>query len=200
MSVLAQDEFEQVKVLENAKYSLTNRFVFDADFSFLPLDAYYKPILAEAAMTYQFADLFAWEVGRFGYSLHNYDTKVEGAFNAALGDAVKSNGNRPQISENDLRLKDFRYRATSTLLMNLLYSKSNFFNRSISYHLWQIGVGGSYYNFKSKYQTGIDVVLRVRFFFNDHWNMTLRGGHTIGFMKGAPKSITFLGLGAGFAL
>lgn len=197
--VSGQDEFEEVRVLENAKYSLTNRLVVDADFSFLPLDAYYKPLLVEGALTYQFADLFAWEIARFGYSLVNYDTKLKSSINSQLSRVVNADGSSPQVSENDLRLNDFRYRASSTLFLNMLYSKSNFFNRSIAYYYWQVGLGGSYYNMKSKYQTGLDFVVRVRFFFDEHWSMTLRGGQTIGFLSDVPKNILFLGLGAAFA-
>jgi hypothetical protein len=190
--LFAQDEFEEVRVLDHPRYSLTRRLSFDADFNFLPLDAYFKPLLAEVSASYQPADWFSWEIARFGYSLVNIDTGLEGSMNVLA--APK------QVDERDLKLKDMKYHASSTGFFNLLYSKSNFFNQGITYYYWQIGSGVSYFSMKGGSQIGMDLGIRVRFFLNDHFNLTLRGGQTVGFKSGLPKNIMFMGLGVGFAI
>lgn len=190
----AQDEFEKVQVLESPRYSLLDRFVIDADFTYLPLDAYYKPLVLEAAVSYQFHDLMTWEIGRFGYSLYNYDTGLEDSINNTLSPVSQ------QVDEDELYLKRLRFRGSSTFFLNVFYSKSNFFNKSITYHQWQIGAGPSFYDMKSENQLGLDFVLKVRFFLNNQFSLNIRGGHTIGFKSDVPKNITFLTLGAGFAL
>jgi hypothetical protein len=191
--ILAQDEFEKVQVLESPRYSLLDRFVVDGDFSYLPLDAYFKPLLLEASVTYQPMDLFSWEIGRFGYSVLNYDTALRDNINAQLATVSQV------VDPDDLHLERLRFRASSTAFLNLFYSKSNLLNRSVAYHQWAIGVGPSYYDMRSKSQMGVDLVMKVRFFIDDHFSVNIRGGHTIGFKDKVPKNITFLTLGAGFA-
>jgi len=194
VNVQAQDEFEKVQVLESPRFSLLNRFAFDANLTFLPLDAYFKPIILEGAVTYQPSDLLSWEIARFGYAIHNFDTGLETSVNAQLAPVSKS------VDPNDLSFSKMRYRASSTLFLNMLYSKSNFFNRSITYHQWEVGAGPAYYDMDGKDQFGIDLVLKVRFFLDNSWSVNIRGGQTIGFKSKVPKNITFLSLGVGFAL
>lgn len=196
MNAYAQDEFEEVKVLDHPKYSLTGRFSVDADIVYLPLDAYYKPILGEIAVSFQPVDWFSWEVGRFGYSLTNYDT----GFYTIINNRLAGTGKEFDPNDPTLINKDLRFHASSTGYFNLLYSKSNFFNQAIVYHYWQLGTGVSYYDFKQKSQTALDIVLRARFFFHKHFMVQIRGGHSIGFNEDTPGNITFLGLGVGFAI
>ncbi|MDB5037594.1 MAG: hypothetical protein JWQ35_1122 [Bacteriovoracaceae bacterium] len=191
----AQDEFEEVRALDHARYSLTKRIAVDADFTFLPIDAYYKPLLIEGAVSYQPADFFSWEIGRIGYSLTNINTGLDRSIN----NQFISVGSSLRVKEDELRMKDMRYHASSTAYFNLLYSKSNFFNKKVVYYYWQVGTGVSYYDFKHASQVGADLALRVRFFIDDHFSFSIRGGQTIGFKSSAPKNITFLGFGAGFA-
>src|SRR5437868_4944948 len=80
----AQDEFEKVEVLDHPHYSLTKRISLGAEFTYLPLDAYYKPMLIEGTLSYQFTDFLSWEVGRFGYSLANYNTGLSANINQQL--------------------------------------------------------------------------------------------------------------------
>jgi hypothetical protein len=189
----AQDEFEQVKVLDHPRFSLTDRFNVDLDFTFLPLDAYYKPLLIEGAISYQPVDWFSWEIGRFGYSLTNINSGLESTINALATPR--------RVNDEDLKLKELQYHAASIGYINLLYSKSNFFNQSIVYYYWQLGSGVSYYRMKHGDQLGLDVAMRVRFFINNHISINLHGGDTVGFKdkSSGPKNIMFLGLGAGFA-
>lgn len=190
-SILAQDEFEQVKVLDHPRYSLTDRVNLDADFTFLPLDGYYKPLLLEVAVSYQPVDWFSWEVARFGYSLVNIDSGLEGGINALA--------TPKRVADEDVLLKDMQMHFASTGYFNILYSKSNFFNQGVAYYYWQLGSGVSYYKMKHGKQIGTDIAMRVRFFLNDRFNLNLHGGDTIGFTSDGPKNIMFLGLGVGFA-
>lgn len=187
---MAQDEFEKVEVLDHPRYTLNDRFVLDLEISFLPLDAYYKPLNVETALSYQFTDFFTWEGVRVGYSLTNIDTGLKTAIERDNpGSAVTS----------ALELGDFRYKVGTAGYVNLLYSKSNLFNRSIIYHYWQVGLGTTYYDFTDTSQVTADVNVRVRFFLTDYLTANVRVGQSFGFKSGAPKSITNVGLGVGFA-
>lgn len=202
-NLFAQDRFEKVEVLDHPRYSLNKRLVLDAEFTFLPLDAYYKPLLLDGALSFQFFDWFSWEVIRAGFPIYNHDTGLNSTFEAIVDNEVNS-----RVAEEDeieftnvggQQLKDFKYRLGSTAFLNLLYSKSNWFNTGIVYHYWQAGIGGSYYDLGSVSQQSLDLVLRVRFFLNNHFMFNLRAAHSIGFKTDAPRNITSLGLGAGFA-
>ncbi len=193
-STMAQDEFEQVQVLDRPRYSLTRRADFVLDGSFLPLDGYYKPLMIEAGFNFQPFDWLSWEVGRFGWSFYNHNTGLGDSINNLL----KSEGSTKTVS--GLELKDTRFHASSTAFFNLLYSKSNFFNTRVVYYYWQIGSGVSYYDFQhGKTQTGLDLAMRIRFFINENYTFNVRGGHTLGFSSDVPNNITFLSLGVGFA-
>lgn len=195
--VFAQDEFEDVRVIDRPRYSLTNRLDFVLDGSFLPLDGYYKPLLVEGAFNYQPTDSFSWEVARFGYSLYNHDTGLAAGINARL----KAQGINQEVDFGGQQLKDMKYHISSTAFFNLLYSKSNFFNTRIAYYYWQLGGGFSYYDMQhGNHQEAIDLVMRIRFFLSNHWSFNIRAGHSIGFKPSVPNNITFLGLGVGFAL
>ncbi len=190
----AQDQFEEVEVLDHPRFSLTDKIVLDVDLNFLPLDGYVKPIMVDVAVQYQISDFIALEPVRFGYSLYNHDTglkkSIENVVSAETGQSV---------TLDEPALKDMKYHVGSAAYLNLLYSKSNFFNRSISYHYWQVGAGIDYYNMDAKDQIGLTLATRVRFFLNDSVTFNIRGGHTIGFKSDAPDNITFLGMGVGFA-
>src|SRR5690606_11506192 len=125
----AQDRFEKVEVLDHPRYSLNKRLVLDAEFTFLPLDAYYKPLLLDGALSFQFFDWFSWEVIRAGFPIYNHDTGLNATFESIVDNEVNS-----RVDEEDeieftnvggQQLKDFKYRLGSTAFLNLLYSKSN---------------------------------------------------------------------------
>lgn len=189
----AQDEFEKVEVLDYPRYSLTDKFTFDLDLSFLPLDAYYKPMLLEGAVSYQLNDWISFEPARLGWAFYKHDTGLNNSIDNLLQQA--SPGTNQRVTRGPL--KDLRFKASSAVFLNLLYSKSNFFNQAISYHYWQIGSAISYYDMKNESQYGLDLIMRVRFFLNDKTTFNIKGGHTLGFSSKAPKNITFLGVGFG---
>lgn len=196
---LGADELDQVKVLEHPHYSLLDRITLDLSFTALPLDAFYKPIMLELGASYQFNDLFSWDVVRFGYSLSNINTGLKSSIESQSTEKIKAQGGNQKVVLEDGALKDFRFRVSSHGYLNLLYSKSNFFNKKIVYHQWQVGSGLSYYDMDSKSQIAIDLEARVRFFIDNKWLFHVQGGHSIGFKSGAPKNIMTIGLGAGFA-
>ena len=189
-SAYAQSEFEEIEVLDRPRFTLTDKFTFDLDVTFLPLDAYYKPILLEGSISYQFTDWVAFEPIRFGYSVYNHDT----GFTDSLK-AIAPAGTRIE----DQKLKETKYKVGSSVFLNMLYSKSNWFNKLIAYHYWQIGAGFSYYELETEHQTALDLMMRVRFFLTESTTFNLRAGHSIGFSDKAPQNITFIGLGVGLA-
>jgi hypothetical protein len=187
-SLQAQDEFESVRVLDNPRFSLTDRLVLDTEFSFFPLDGYYKPVFLEVAASYQWNDFISIEPVRFGYAIYNHDTGLKKAIEAKTSTVLA-----------DEPLKDMRFHVGTAGYVNLLYSKSNFFNSAVVYHYWQAGAGVSYYDLDKESQMGLDLMLRVRFFLNENLTLNVRGGHTIGFQSPAPKNMSFLGMGVGVA-
>lgn len=202
LTLTAQDRFEEVEVLEHPRFSLRERFVVDAELSFLPMDAHYKPILLDIAASYQIFDWLTLEPVRLGLSLHNHDTGLTGAFettvqNELLDQGVENPDNFVLKSGQDL--KNLRYRLGSAGLLNMLYSKSNLFNLSVVYHYWQTGLGFSYYNMDKADQISLDLIMRVRFFINNNWILNLRGSHSFGFSQDAPQNISSLGFGGGYA-
>ncbi|TVQ77928.1 MAG: hypothetical protein EA369_08115 [Bradymonadales bacterium] len=197
----AQDEFEFVQVLDEPRYSLTKRFHFDLEISSLPLDAYYKPLMIELGASYQLSDSFSWEMARFSYPLFVHDTglnrSVENLVNPLQEELDKTELYRGTTSKE---LKDIRYKVSSTLFLNLLYSKSNWFNQQIVYHFWQVGAGPFYSDMKHEKQYGVDLAARVRFFIDNRWMLNLRGGMGFGFNSKAPRQILFFSVGGGFAI
>jgi len=193
--VFAQDEFEEIKILDNPRYSLTDKFTLDVDLTFLPLDGYYKPIIAEAALNYQLNDLLAVEIARIGYSFYNHDTGLKKSIERKIQNET---GNSSYALE-DQALADMRYHVGTAAYVNLLYSKSNFFNSAIVYHQWQLGSGISYYDMDKTSQMTLDLSMRVRFFLSEKVTLNIRGGHSIGFKSDAPRNLTFLGMGVGLA-
>lgn len=200
-SLFAQEQkpLDDVKVLEHPRYSLLDRLTLDLTFTSLPLDAFYKPFLVEVGASYQFHELFSWDVIRFGYSLGNLNTGLKKSIENEANRELEEKGISQDISLEDGALKKMRYRISSHGFVNILYSKSNLFNRAIVYHQWQLGTGLSYYDMDKKSQIAIDLEARVRFFVNDQWLVHVHGGHSIGFKSGAPKNIMTLGAGVGFA-
>lgn len=193
----AQDEFERVEVLDNPRFSLTNRFNVDAEFNYYPLNAFYKPLMLSLAGSYQFNDFWSWEVVRGELSIHNYDTGLNDTITADLRSRT---GDNTLVSNSGGEFRDTKYKVSSSVFFNLLYSKSNFFNQAIVYHYWQIGSGIGFYDLGPEDQYSLDLTLRARFFINEHWLLNLRGGHSIGFNSDAPQSIVYLTVGGGFAI
>jgi hypothetical protein len=184
------DEFENIEVLDKPRFTLKDKLTLDLDISFLPLDAYYKPILLEVAANYQFNDFFQLEALRVGLSLANVDTGFETSIESIIA---------PGQEIEEQALKTLKYRVSSAGFFNILYSKSNFFNSAVAYHYWQVGGGFSYYDMKKVDQIGLDLIMRVRFFINERTTFNIRAGHTIGLNPNAPRNISFIGLGVGYA-
>lgn len=204
--ISAQDRFERVEVLDHPRFSLNKRVVLDADLTFLPVDAYYKPLITDVVLSYQFSNWFSWEVIRAGFPIHNFDSGLNGSFETIVNQEVNSaynelgsdkTSNFQNVSGQDL--KDFKYRLGSMMFVNLLYSKSNWFNRKTVYHYWQAGLGGSYYDFGDESQQTIDIALRARFFLTEHFMFNFRIAQSIGFNKKTVRQMTQLGTGFGFA-
>ncbi len=193
LTVYAQDDFEKVQVLDHPRYTLLEKLVLDIDLNFLPLDGYVKPVFIEAAVSYQWSDFVAFEPVRIGYSLYNHDTGLRKSIEARLRQTA------PTFSLDESPLANMRFMAGSNVYFNLLYSKSNFFNKAVAYHYWQVGGGVIYYDMDNKKQIGADLAMRVRFFVSEKMTFNIRGGHSIGFNSDAPSNITHIGLGLGYA-
>lgn len=196
VALTAQDD---VRVLEHPRYSLLDRVTLELSFTSMPLDAFYKPILVEVGASYQFHELFSWDIVRFGYSLGNLDTGLKKSIENEANQTLKSQGVTKNVRLEDGALKNMRFRVSSHGYANVLYSKSNLFNRTIVYHQWQIGTGFSYYDMDKKNQIALDLEARVRFFIDNKWLVNIHGGHSLGFKSGAPSNIMTIGAGLSYA-
>lgn len=191
----AQDEFESVEVLDHPRFNLNRRFVLDAEMTFLPLDAFYKPLLLDAALSYQFLDWFNWEIVRGSFPIYTHDTGLNNQIKAA----IEAETSQPYDVNTSEDIKEMKYKVGTAGIFNLLYSKSNFFNQAVVYHYWQAGIGFSFWDLDIEKQQTVDLILRARFFLNEHFMLNLRMAHSIGFNSDAPVNIIQLGGGAGFA-
>lgn len=197
LSLLAQEgdfQADPVRVLENPKYSLKEKFHIDLNLMNLPLDAYYKPLTAELAGSYQFNDFLTWEALRIGINMASIGTGLKSDIESQL-----PQGQNKLTIEGSEDMKNLRYYMGSTAYLNLLYSKSNFFNRKIIYHQWQVGAGPTFVDMDEEKQFGLEFSVRVRFFIDDRFNANIRLGHSIGLTNDHQRNISFIGLGGGIA-
>jgi hypothetical protein len=184
------DEYDKVKVLEDRQFNVDKKYSFHLGIEHLPMDAYYKPLVLDIGGSYRINDHFIWEVAHFGWSLSNLNTGLQKDIE------TQTNGYRydpPPV------MKKFRFDTGSKIYWDFLYGKSNFTNRKVIYHQWLLGGGFNYFYMTRKSQIAAEVSLKVNFFVSEHYSIFIRGAHNIGFLKGAPKNITVLGLGAGFS-
>ena len=184
-SLSAQDA---VKVVESYRYSLKDRVTIDFGVSSLPLDAFKKPLQVDLGVSYQFSDFFTWDVVNAGYTFLNFDTGLKNDIE-----------DQTEVEVDEGSVKDLSFRVSSRGYLNLLYSKSNWFNRGIVYHLWQIGTGATYFHMGKNKQIAGDVVVRGRFFLNDHVTFNVAAGHSIGIRSSGPRGIMNVGLGFSYA-
>ena len=184
-SLYAQDA---VKVVESYRYSLKDRVTIDFGVSSLPLDAFKKPLQVDLGVSYQFSDFFTWDVVNAGYTFLNFDTGLKSDIE-----------DQTEVEVDEGSIKDLSFRVSSRGYLNLLYSKSNWFNRGIVYHLWQVGTGATYFHMGKKKQIGADLVVRGRFFLSDHVTFNVTAGHSIGIRSSGPRGIMNVGLGFSYA-
>lgn len=193
---------ESARVVESYRYSFENRFVMDIGLSALPLDAFRKPVQVDLGLSYQFTEFFTWDILNAGYTFFNADTGLKGKIER------EASNNASQVTVNEGSLKDLSLRLSSRGYLNLLYSKSNWFNRGIVYHLWQVGAGISHFSiedgklisFKERIITA-DLNLRGRFFINDQMTFNVTAGYSARLPKlstGGPMGIMNVGLGLSY--
>lgn len=184
---------DKVKVVESYRYSFQDRISLDVGISSLPLDAFRKPIQFDLGVSAQFSEFFTWDVLNVGVTLHNFDTGLKGKIE---NDASNTSST---VSVDEGSIKDLTLRFSTRGYLNLLYSKSNWFNRGIVYHLWQVGSGVSYFHMGNSKQVGIDLNIRGRFFIDDNVTFNVTAGHSIGLLNDAARGIMNVGLGFSYA-
>jgi hypothetical protein len=159
------------------------------------------------AGSYQFNNYISWEFARIGFPIYKHNTKLNKQIESVVRDQT---GDNSLALTTDDRMNKFNFRVGSSVYFNLLYSKSNFFNKAVVYHYWQAGLGASFWDFdssvrpdgkklKAQRQYAADLNLRARFFLNENFMINLRFAHSIGFNSKAPSNMIQLGLGGGFA-
>ena len=184
----AEDIFEKARVLDHPRYPVSEKWTASAGFSWLPLDPYFKPILLEAAVSYHFSDFYGWEIARAGFSIWNFDTGLEDSIEIQSNTTIQSG----------LYFNDAQFKVGTSGLVHLLYSKSNFLNRSIVYHYWTLGLGPSLVYCKNKNFLGLEASALVNFFLASQATLQLRGAYMLGFSGTQGINIVSLGAGGGW--
>lgn len=85
----------------------------------LPLDAFYKGVIAQVAYTYHFTDHFAWQVGRGAYS-YNLDT--------GLKDQLQR-----QFAVQPTAFDEVNWMVGSDLIWTPFYGKLAYLNRAVQH-------------------------------------------------------------------
>jgi hypothetical protein len=184
---------DKVKVVESYRYSFQDRIALDVGFSSLPLDAFRKPLQFDLGISTQLSELFTWDLLNVGVTVFNFDTGLK----SKIEDDASNSSSMVSVDEGSIR--DLSLRFSTRGYLNLLYSKSNWFNRGIVYHLWQVGSGVSYFHMGDSKQVAIDLNIRGRFFLNDDVTFNVTAGHSLGVLNGASRGIMNVGMGFSYA-
>ena len=132
-----------IAAVQERQYRMHNELSFGV--GVLPIDAFYKGLLAQVAYTYHFSDSFAWQIGRGAYS-KNIDT-----------------GLRTQLE----------WLVGSDVMWSPFYGKSSFLNRSVSHFEIYVLGGGSIIKLTSAFRPAANVGLGARLYTGQHLSFRL---------------------------
>jgi outer membrane beta-barrel protein len=125
----------------------------------LPLDAFYKGLLAQIGYTVHFSDSFAWQVGRGAYS-QNVDT-----------------GLRTQLQRDfnvlPTAFEQVQWYVGSDVIWSPFYGKTSYLNRSVSYFEVFLIAGGSVFKLTSNFRPAADLGIGARLFKGEHVSFRL---------------------------
>jgi outer membrane beta-barrel protein len=119
-----------IQAVQERQYRMSHELAFGV--GVLPLDAFYKGLLAQVSYTAHFSDHLAWQVGRGAYS-YNVET-----------------GLRTQLvrdfSVNPTAFEEVQWMVGSDVIWSPFYGKTSFLNRSVSHFEIFFIAGGSVIN------------------------------------------------------
>ncbi len=116
----------------------------------LPLDAFYKGFFGQVGYTFHFNDVFAWQVGRGGYSQ---------ALRTGLREQLERDFGVLPTSRDEVE-----YFAGSDLLFKPLYGKFAVMNRYVVHAEGFLLAGGTLFHFTHAFRPGVRVGGGVRVF------------------------------------
>lgn len=127
----------------------------------LPLDAFYKGVIAQVGYTYHFTDSFAWQIGRGMYS-YNLDTGLRDQLERDFGVLPTA-------------FQEVQYMVGSDLIWTPVYGKGSWLNHTVT-HFEVFGVlGGSLLNLtnglskaSTTFRPAVNVGLGMRIFGSKH--------------------------------
>lgn len=117
----------------------------------LPLDAFYKGIMAQVAYTAHFSDSFAWQVGRAMYS-YNLDTGLRNQLEQSFG-------------ASPVDFDEVQYAIGSDLVWSPIYGKTTFLNSSVKhFEVYLLGGGSIIRLSRAGFRPALDVGIGARLF------------------------------------
>lgn len=146
-----------VSAVQDRQYRMNHELSFGV--GVLPIDAFYKGLLAQLGYTYHFSDSFAWQVGRGAYS-YDVDTGLKAQLQRDFGVLPTA-------------FDQVQWMVGSDLIWSPFYGKSSFLNRSVRhFELYLIG-GGSVLKLTSAFRPAVNLGLGARLFTGQHISFRL---------------------------
>jgi len=146
-----------IAAVQERQYRMHNELSFGV--GVLPIDAFYKGLLAQVAYTYHFSDSFAWQIGRAAYS-KNVDTGLRTQLQRDFGVLPTA-------------FDQVEWMVGSDLMWSPFYGKSSFLNRSVShFEIYLLG-GGSIIKLTSAFRPAANVGLGARLYTGEHLSFRL---------------------------
>ena len=133
LAVAQSEELENpgtVSAVQERAYRMSHELTLGV--GVLPLDAFYKGLMAQVGYTYHFSDSFGWQIGRAAYS-YNIDSGLKSQLERDFGVLPTA-------------FSEVRYFVGSDLMWTPLYGKGSWLNHTVT-HFEGFGVlGGSVFN------------------------------------------------------
>ncbi len=147
-----------IQAVQERQYRMSHELAFGV--GVLPLDSFYKGLLAQVSYTAHFSDHFAWQVGRGAYS-----------YNVATG--LRTQLIR-DFNVTPTAFEEVQWMAGSDLIWSPIYGKTSFLNRSVSHFEIFFIVGGSVLNMTNSsggpgiFRPAVNAGLGARLFTSKH--------------------------------
>lgn len=146
-----------VSAVQDRQYRMNHELSFGV--GVLPIDAFYKGLLAQLGYTYHFSDAFAWQVGRGAYS-YDVDTGLKAQLQRDFGVLPTA-------------FDQVQWMVGSDLIWSPFYGKSSFLNHSVGhFEVYLIG-GGSVIKLTSAFRPAVNLGVGARLFTGLHTSFRL---------------------------
>ncbi len=146
-----------VSAVQDRQYRMNHELSFGV--GVLPIDAFYKGLLAQLGYTYHFSDRFAWQVGRGAYS-YDVDTGLKAQLQRDFGVLPTA-------------FDQVQWMVGSDLIWSPFYGKSSFLNHSVGHFEVYLIAGGSVIKLSSAFRPAANLGAGARLFTGQHTSFRL---------------------------